>query len=39
MDISFLVIGFAVAMCGIGSLMEHKARKAKRERRLTRISH
>lgn len=32
MDISFLVIGVAVAMCGLSSLMEHNARKAKRER-------
>jgi hypothetical protein len=37
MDISFLVLGFAVVMCGRGSLMERNARKAKRERRLTRI--
>jgi hypothetical protein len=32
MDISFLVLGVAVAMCGLGSLMEHNARKAKRAR-------
>lgn len=37
MDISFLIIGVAVAMCGIGSLMEHNARKVKRERRSPRI--
>jgi hypothetical protein len=37
MDISFRVLGFAVVMCGLGSLMECNARKAKRERRLTRI--
>jgi len=38
MDISFLVLGVAVAMCGIGSLMEHNARKVKRDRRFPRVS-
>ena len=37
MDISFLVLGVALAMCGLGSLMDRNARKAKRERRLPRL--
>lgn len=33
MDISFLILGAAVAMCGLSSLMERNARKVKRQRR------
>jgi hypothetical protein len=39
MDISFVILGAAVAMCGLGALMEHNARKAKRQRRRLRNTH
>lgn len=37
MDISFLVIGAALALCGLGALMDRNAAKAPRERRYPRI--
>ncbi|SEK02380.1 hypothetical protein SAMN05192539_103159 [Paraburkholderia diazotrophica] len=37
MDISFLVLGAALVLCGLGSLMEHNARKVARQRRRPRI--
>lgn len=37
MDISFLVLGVAVAMFGLGTLMDHNARKMNRERRHPRL--
>ena len=38
MDISILVFGAAVVMCGLGALMEHNANRVKRQRRLPRSS-
>lgn len=37
MDISFLVLGVAVAMFGLGTFMDRNARKMHRERRHPRI--
>ncbi len=36
MDISILVVGAAVVLCGLGALMEHNANNVKRQRRLRR---
>lgn len=33
MDISFVVLGAAIALYGLGSLMDHNARKIARQRR------
>jgi hypothetical protein len=37
MDISFLVLGAALAIYGLGSLMDRNARKVARQRRRLRI--
>lgn len=37
MDISFLVLGTALALCGLGALMDRNAAKAQRGRRYPRI--
>jgi hypothetical protein len=38
MDVSILVLGAALVMCGLGSLMEHNARKIARQRRGPHVS-
>lgn len=38
MDISFLIVGAALALYGLGALMDRNAAKAHRERRYARLS-